>query len=685
MAKNDLTLLDSILDEYCANGIPSTKPDEVFEFFSTEQVLKDYVFSKEDLLQGSVDGRNDGGIDEFYIVVNGHIAENIPADYWPKSNAELEVFIFTCKHDDSFKQAPITTMIPSLIDLLDFSKPSSSFSDYNEKLLKKRDLFISTYKRLASSLVKFDLHLIYACRGNETIESNIQAKADQAEAICNDSFSGCNVSFEFWGNTKLLARYRERENNSADLAFEQCINQDGQYVILASIKKYYDFLLDSKGNLNKHLFESNVRDYLGLNPVNIDIQKSLVNNAGPDFWWLNNGITIIGTDAHIIGKTITISNVQIVNGLQTSESIFNYFSGRITGSPIEADARAVLIKIIISSDKETNDEIIYATNNQTNVNVTALRATDRIQMDIEDILKANHIYYERKTNFYQNQGIPEHLIISPLSLAAGYICLIYKNPYVATSLKQKFMRDNRKYEKVFSSSVDLNVWAPIASLIMRTDQYLDELKANIPGSPFRLHKYYRQIVLFVTVSRIFGTFAFNEKSLIGFDLNRFTKAEVEKSLYDLSEVDPDCFSRTKKPNASFYTRVFIYVAGKHNIDSIKAIQAKNKRLWAGTALIKELKLSDELLERVENNLPAQPWPVNIHERVAQELKLPNNTVSDAISYLIYSNKLHYQVYGFVFDENGKVIAEGEHHGRSVEDAKIKQKEQEAFFARKFGF
>ena len=102
MAKNDLTLLDSILDEYCANGIPSTKPDEVFEFFSTEQVLKDYVFSKEDLLQGSVDGRNDGGIDEFYIVVNGHIAENIPADYWPKSNAELEVFIFTCKHIKNF-------------------------------------------------------------------------------------------------------------------------------------------------------------------------------------------------------------------------------------------------------------------------------------------------------------------------------------------------------------------------------------------------------------------------------------------------------------------------------------------------------------------------------------------------------------------------------------------------------
>ena len=685
MAKNDLTLLDSILDEYCANGIPSTKPDEVFEFFTTEQVLKDFIFSREELLQGSVDGRNDGGIDEFYVIVNGHMAENIPADYWPKSNAELEVYIISCKHDDSFKQAPITAMNSSLIDLFDFSKPSSTLEEYNERLLKKRDLLIETYKRLAASITKFDLHLIYSCRGDETIEPNIQSKADQAEAICNESFSGCNVSFEFWGNSKLLARYRERPNTNVNLVFEEFINQDGQYVVLASLKKYYEFLQDSKGNLNKRLFDSNVRDYLGLNPVNDDIQKSLVNNSGPNFWWLNNGITIIGTNAIIVGKTITISDVQIVNGLQTSESIFNYFSGRITGSPVETDLRSVLIKILISSQKAINDQIIYATNNQTNVNVTALRATDRIQRDIEDILKANHIYYERKTNYYQNQGIPENCIITPLAVAAGYICLIYKNPYIATSLKQKFMRDNKKYEKVFSASVDLNVWVPIASLLMKTDQFLVELKSSISGSLFRLQKNYRQIVMFTTVSRLLGSFAFSEKMLIEFDINRYTKEEVAITIQDLLELDPNCFSRTKPPSASFYSSLFKFVTGKYSINSIQAIQAKNRLLWSGTALLEELHLSDELLEQVRNKLPVQPWPIKIHDRIAKELNLQINVVSDAIAYLIFTNKFSYQVYGFVFDEDGKVLAESEHFGRSVEEARIKQKELAAFYERKFGF
>lgn len=90
MAKNDLILLDGILDEYITKGLPSKDEGEVFEYLATEQILKDYAFTKDQLLSGSVDGHNDGGIDEFFVIVNGHLAEGIPTDFWPKSNAELE-------------------------------------------------------------------------------------------------------------------------------------------------------------------------------------------------------------------------------------------------------------------------------------------------------------------------------------------------------------------------------------------------------------------------------------------------------------------------------------------------------------------------------------------------------------------------------------------------------------------
>ena len=514
MAKNDLILLDGIIDEYKSQGLPSEKTDEVFEYLATEQILKDYAFSKEQLMSGSVDGRNDGGIDEFFVLVNGHLAENIPTNFWPRSNAELEVFIITCKHDASFKQAPITTMIPSLMELFDFTIPSTSLIDsYNEALLRKRDLLISTYRRLAVALAKFDIHIIYACRGDEVIEPNIQTKADQAETICQEFFSDCTATFSFWGNSKLLARYREKPNRSLDLVYDQCINQDGQYVILAKLSNYCKFITEANGKLNRHLFNSNVRDYLGLNPVNTDILKSLSDDSGPNFWWLNNGITIIGSQAHIVGNSISIQNVQIVNGLQTSESIFNYFSSHSA----EKDQRSVLIKILITNDPDTNKSIIYATNNQTNVNVTALRATDKIQQDIEDILKSHGIYYDRRTNYYHNQGVPENLIITPLALAAGYIGLIYKNPYIASSLKQKFMRDDFKYNLIFSPTTDLNIWYPIAFLLKKTDETLTELKPYVGSKTTKFLKNYRHIVLFITISRLLGTFAFSEKQLINFE------------------------------------------------------------------------------------------------------------------------------------------------------------------------
>lgn len=681
MAKNDLVLLDGILDEYLSKGLPSNKADEVFEYLATEQILKDYALTKEQILSGSVDGRNDGGIDEFFVLVNGHLAERIPEDYWPKSNAELEVYIITCKHDDSFKQAPITTMIPSLMELLDFTIPSANLTaSYNEPLLRKRDLLISTYRRLATALVKFNMNIVYACRGDEIIESNIQTKADQAETLCQEFFSDCTATFTFWGNSKLLAKYREQLNSTIELKYEHCINQNGQYVVLTKLSDYCKFISDNKGNLNRHLFDSNVRDYLGLNPVNTDIIKSLKETEGPNFWWMNNGITIIGTHAHIVGNGIPIQNVQIVNGLQTSESIFSYFKE----GGVDTEQRSVLVKILITNDANTRNAIIYATNNQTNVNVTALRATDKIQQDIEDALKLHEIYYDRRTNYYKNQGMPESAIIDPLALAAGYVCLLYKNPYKATSLKQKFMRDDYKYEQVFSPTTDLNIWYPIAVLLKKTDLMLTELKPYVGTKTARFLKNYRHIVMFITVSRLLGTFAFGEKQLIAFDLNRYTKEELQVTIADLKEVNPNCFNAAKRLPAAFYTASFRFVADKHDIKAIQAIQAKNRELWSGEIMLSSYALTDEIIEKVFSVLPKQPWPAKVHEQVAENLNLKQMVVSNAIGYLIYVGRLCDQVYGYVFDSEGNIIAEREHFGHTEEEAREKLETQKATREQKFG-
>ena len=61
MKNNDRFLLDNIISERVSKMIPSSDKGEVFEFLTYQQKLKDYDLSIDELLSGSVDGRNDGG------------------------------------------------------------------------------------------------------------------------------------------------------------------------------------------------------------------------------------------------------------------------------------------------------------------------------------------------------------------------------------------------------------------------------------------------------------------------------------------------------------------------------------------------------------------------------------------------------------------------------------------------
>lgn len=74
MAKNDVVLIDAIVDDRLREGYPSNQRDEVFEFLAFEQVLKDLDLSREEIETSWMDGRDDGGIDGFFIFVNGYVA-----------------------------------------------------------------------------------------------------------------------------------------------------------------------------------------------------------------------------------------------------------------------------------------------------------------------------------------------------------------------------------------------------------------------------------------------------------------------------------------------------------------------------------------------------------------------------------------------------------------------------------
>ena len=60
------------------------------------------------------------------------------------------------------------------------------------------------------------------------------------------------------------------------------------------------------------------------------------------------------------------------------------------------------MRFIVPGSEEVRDDIIFATNNQTNIPKSSLRVTDAIHLQIEMYCKSRGLYYDRRKNYYKN-------------------------------------------------------------------------------------------------------------------------------------------------------------------------------------------------------------------------------------------------------------------------------------------
>lgn len=449
---------------------------------------------------------------------------------------------------------------------------------------------------------------------------------------------------------------RKVPNFSLELPYISVLGRGERYVLLSKLTDYNKFICDDGSKLRRYLFDSNVRDFMGLNRVNEDIRTTLENDSSPDFWWLNNGVTILATSAKVIGNSIHLEDIQIVNGLQTTESIYKYFS---LGN-IDKNERAVLIKIIVSKESEIRDSIIRATNNQTLVEPASLRATDKIQRDIEDILLRYEIYYERRKNYYLNQGVKSSLIITPLYLASGYLGLILGYPEIAGKLKSKFMRDPEAYEKIFSENINLEVWPKIAKILKATDFVLENLRVTGQAGTENFLKKWRHIISHFTVSRLIGRFNISIKDLIDFDIDKYTESAIMESWKFIHPSGNKHTSRGKWLKPSYIMNVYEEASVKYNILGIQSFIKRPSwtfdiKKTKDYIAVKKGTISEEFIERVSLILPPQPWKPGAHFEAAKKLDCSTKEISLAIQTLISREKLHQQKDGILYDLNGKIV------------------------------
>ncbi|UTD55725.1 AIPR family protein [Halomonas sp. MS1] len=467
---NDQIILEQIIKERCAESGDELTVSEYFEIYSASEILKNYDLTYDDISYGIVGDGGDGGIDSIYTFINGEsLKEDTPVNTSQKKN-HIELVIIQSKTSASFKEDAVMKFRESAQDLFNLANnPDDYATRYNVDLIDKVKLFRDLYAKLAKTFPKIEIRYFYATQGDD-VHQNVSGKVPKLQEDIFRMFSGAEFSFEFIGATKLLEMTRNVPSTSRvlEVAESPIGTTAGSYLCLVSLSKYYEFVSDS-GSLARSIFESNVRDYQGSVVVNTGIRKTLENQESENFWYLNNGVTIITPKAVMAGKQLTIEDPQIVNGLQTSHEIYQYFSQLESHG---GDERAVLVRVICEEDEEARDRIIRATNSQTSIPPASLRSSDDIHRNIEDFLKSNGYYYDRKKNFYKNQGMPVSKIISISYMAQAMMAIMLLKPDSARARPSTLINSDVEYKRIFSLDKPIDIYLKTIQIMKAVEAYL---------------------------------------------------------------------------------------------------------------------------------------------------------------------------------------------------------------------
>ena len=463
MSKNAQILLENLIEQEFRNNDNYSNISEYFEFFSASQILKNQGLSDDEVDNGIVGKGLDGGCDSIYLFLNNllitpDVVEHISA---PKDSI-LEMIIIQSKKTTSFGEDAVMKWKTISGNLLDLSKTTTDFTArYNADILEAFTTFRDTYTRLITSRVKLKFRFYYATLASE-LHPNVIQQAEELKDTIKGLFPNAVVEVTFVDSDTLFEMYNAVIENRVNLKFADIPISPNQknYVALVDLKSYFNFIVNDEGDVRKSFFDSNVRDYQGKNNVNSSISETLHRADDNDFWWLNNGVTVLASEATLVNnRELQIVNPEIVNGLQTSMEIYNYFSEN--REALESEKRSILLRIIVPDNEESRDQIIFATNNQTNIPKATLRVTDPIHLQIEMYFKSRGLFYDRRKNYYKNQGHKPAEIVGVSFLAQCLITIFLKKPDYAPST---LLNDEKTYNELYEKNNNLEVFYRVALL-----------------------------------------------------------------------------------------------------------------------------------------------------------------------------------------------------------------------------
>jgi hypothetical protein len=181
------------------------------------------------------------------------------------------------------------------------------------------------------------------------------------------------------------------------------------------------------------------------------------------------------------------------------------------------------VRVLVPREDASRDRIIKATNSQTSIPSASLRATDKIHRDIEDFLTTRGLYYDRRKNYYKNQGKPVRNIVSIPYLAQAVLACGLRDPGNARARPSSLLKDDEAYRRIFSEDYPLELYFKCATLARKVEEVIRSDACSIDRSHWNNLRFYAAMLLAL---RLTGLPVPSVRNVADIDLDKVTEEMI---------------------------------------------------------------------------------------------------------------------------------------------------------------
>ena len=403
-------------EKFISDGDEKKKLSKAFVCLSVASYLNIELEEAFDII---TEGGNDASVDAIFI---GDVN-----DYDFSVTIFQGKYVFDLNKESNFPANSVQRVIGSIGAIFDPSKPIEMNDDLMPKVEDIRSL-------IADGFIP-NIKCVFT--NNGLIWNN-----DGDNHIDNSGFPENQVKFEYFNHKDIVNSMQSKKgiNETLQLAGKS-VQEDFNFkrVLIGKINvAELANLFDKHGD---NLLDQNIRKYLGVstNRVNSAIKDTLLSDKRENFYFYNNGITMICSKFYYNALQadnwiVKLNDLQIINGGQSCKTILYTVKNNPT---VDYSNAYVLVRLYELSGEGMDSlitDVTVATNSQNPVDLRDLRANDDLQKRIETaVAELGYIYKRKKDNAIYPR---DTTILS--SVAAESIYSVWKKkPYQAKFKKNE--------------------------------------------------------------------------------------------------------------------------------------------------------------------------------------------------------------------------------------------------------